>query len=162
LPNPLFCANLSVVRYQKVGFILCGFLLFTSCVDADNKPQSKLAMKDIFIAADGGTVTLSVECAVTDSERAKGLMWRSVMNDGEGMLFVYDRDLQMSFWMKNTLIPLSIAFVSSRGEILEIRDMEPQDTRPVRSQRSCRYALEVPRGWFARAGIQPGDMVTGL
>jgi uncharacterized membrane protein (UPF0127 family) len=64
--------------------------------------------------------------------------------------------------MKNTLIPLSIAFISSRGEILEIRDMEAQSTRSVKSERSCRYALETPQGWFARAGIQPGDTVSGL
>jgi uncharacterized membrane protein (UPF0127 family) len=142
--------------------MLCGFLLFISCVNADNRPQPKLTTKDLFIASSGGTITVSAEYAVTDNERAKGMMWRSVMNDGEGMLFVYDRDIQMSFWMKNTLIPLSIAFISSRGEILEILDMEPQDTRSVNSQRYCRYALEVPQGWFARAGVQQGDMITGL
>jgi uncharacterized membrane protein (UPF0127 family) len=150
------------VRYQKAWFMLCGFLLFISCVDADTKPQPRLMTKDIFIAASGGTVTVSAEYAVTDNERAKGMMWRSVMNDGEGMLFVYDRDIQMSFWMKNTQVPLSIAFISSRGEILEIFDMEPGETRPVTSQRHCRYALEVPQGWFVRAGIQPGNMITGL
>ncbi|MDR1470238.1 MAG: DUF192 domain-containing protein [Spirochaetaceae bacterium] len=142
--------------------MLCGFLLFISCVNADNRPQPRLTTKDIFIATGGGAVTVSAEFAVTDSERAKGMMRRSVMNDGEGMLFVYDRDIQMSFWMKNTLVPLSIAFISSRGEILEIRDMEPEDTRSVKSERYCRYALEVPRGWFARAGVQPGNIITGL
>jgi uncharacterized membrane protein (UPF0127 family) len=118
--------------------------------------------KDIFIATSGGMVTVSAEYAVTDGERAKGLMWRSGLNGGEGMLFVYDRDIMMSFWMKNTLIPLSIAFISSRGEILEIFDMVPQDTHPVKSQRHCRYALEVPQGWFAEAGVRAGDMITGL
>jgi uncharacterized membrane protein (UPF0127 family) len=142
--------------------MLCGFLLFISCVNADNRPQPRLTTKNIFITTSSGTVTVSAEYAVTDNERTKGMMWRSVMNDGEGMLFVYDRDLQLSFWMKNTLVPLSIAFISSRGEILEILNMDPQDTRSVKSQRYCRYALEVPQGWFARAGVQPGDMITGL
>jgi uncharacterized membrane protein (UPF0127 family) len=162
LPSARVYGSLSVVRHQKTGLVLWGFLLFISCVDADDKPQPRLTTKDIFIAASGGTVTVSAECAVTDGERAKGLMWRSVLNDGEGMLFVYDRDIQLSFWMKNTLLPLSIAFISSRGEILEILDMEPEDTRSVKSQRHCRYALEVPQGWFARVGIRPGDMITGL
>jgi uncharacterized membrane protein (UPF0127 family) len=114
------------------------------------------------ITGESGDVPLRAEVAKTESEQAKGLMFRTALNDGEGMLFVYDRDRQMSFWMKNTLIPLSIAFISSQGEILEIRDMEPQDTRPIQSERSCRYALETPQGWFAGAGISPGAMVDGL
>jgi uncharacterized membrane protein (UPF0127 family) len=150
------------MRRQKAGLMLCGFVLLISCVNADNKPQPKLMTKDLFIATSSGTVTVSAEYAVTDGERAKGLMWRSALSGGEGMLFVYDRDIMMSFWMKNTLLPLSIAFISSRGEILEILDMEPQNTRPVKSQRYCRYALEVPQGWFAATGIRPGDMITGL
>jgi uncharacterized membrane protein (UPF0127 family) len=144
------------MRYQSILWI---FLFVTSCVNAENKPQAELITKELAIST-GATV--SAEIAATDGERAKGLMWRTALNDGAGMLFVYDRDIQMSFWMKNTLIPLSIAFISSKGEILEIRDMEPQDTRPVRSERSCRYALEVPQGWFSRAGIRPGDTITGL
>jgi uncharacterized membrane protein (UPF0127 family) len=150
------------MRYKKAGGLLWIFLLFTSCVNAENKPQPKLATKELVIATDGGAVTVSAEVAVTDSERAKGMMWRTRMDDGEGMLFVYDRDIQMSFWMKNTLLPLSIAFISSRGEILEIYDMEPEDTHSVKSMRSSRYALEVPQGWFDRAGIRPGDLISGL
>jgi uncharacterized membrane protein (UPF0127 family) len=86
-------------------------------------------------------------------------MYRKTLADGRGMLFVFDRDQIMSFWMKNTLIPLSIAFISKDGRILEIRDMEPLDETSVRSGRSARYALEAPRGWFGRAGIKTGDMV---
>jgi uncharacterized membrane protein (UPF0127 family) len=144
------------MRYQSILWIL---LFVTSCVNAENRPQAALITKELAFST-GATV--SAEIAATDSERAKGLMWRTALNDGAGMLFVYDRDIQMSFWMKNTLIPLSIAFISSKGEILEIRNMEPQDTRPVRSERSCRYALEVPQGWFSRAGIRPGDTISGL
>jgi uncharacterized membrane protein (UPF0127 family) len=150
------------MRYKKVGSLLWIFLLCTSCVNAENRPQPRLAAKELVIATDGGTVTVLAEVAVTDNERAKGMMWRTGMKDGEGMLFVYDRDIQMSFWMKNTLLPLSIAFISSRGEILEVYDMEPGDTRSVKSERYCRYALEVPQGWFDRAGIRPGDLVSGL
>jgi uncharacterized membrane protein (UPF0127 family) len=147
------------MRYQSILWVL---LFFTSCVNAENKPQARLTTRELAIDTGGGVVPVLAEIAATDGERTNGLMWRTALNDGEGMLFVYDRDIPMSFWMKNTLIPLSIAFISRKGEILEIRDMEPQDTRPVRSERSCRYALEVPQGWFSKAGIRPGDTVSGL
>jgi uncharacterized membrane protein (UPF0127 family) len=86
-------------------------------------------------------------------------MYREKLPDGEGMIFVYERDQILSFWMKNTYIPLSIAFITSDGRIIEIKDMYPHDTNSVLSSRSARYALEVPQGWFLRAGVQIGDMV---
>jgi uncharacterized membrane protein (UPF0127 family) len=84
-------------------------------------------------------------------------MFRKKLEDGKGMLFVFDREQILSFWMRNTLIPLSIAYIRSDGSILEIRDMVPLDENSVRSSRSVRYALEAPRGWFDRAGIKPED-----
>jgi uncharacterized membrane protein (UPF0127 family) len=84
-------------------------------------------------------------------------MHRKKLPDGEGMLFVFERDEMLSFWMKNTLIPLSIAFIASDGRIMEIRNMEPGNLDPVRSSRSVRYALEVPQGWFDRVGLRAED-----
>jgi uncharacterized membrane protein (UPF0127 family) len=111
-------------------------------------------------AGESGTpVPLRAEIARTDAERAQGLMHRKNLPDGEGMLFVFDRDQILSFWMKDTLIPLSIAYISSDGRILEIHDMRPQDLSPIRSARSLRYALEVPQGWFSRIGAALGDRV---
>jgi uncharacterized membrane protein (UPF0127 family) len=104
-------------------------------------------------------VEITVEIAVTEAERAKGLMNRKKLPDGEGMMFVFERDQQLSFWMKNTVIPLSIAFIASDGRIVEIRDMQPLDLNSVKSSRSVRYALETPQGWFNRTGIKPGDVV---
>jgi uncharacterized membrane protein (UPF0127 family) len=89
-------------------------------------------------------------------------MFRTVLEDGKGMLFIFDHDEVLSFWMKNTLIPLSIAFITSDGKILEIRDMQPEELRSVASSRMVRYALEVPQGWFDRVGIEAGDDVSGL
>jgi len=109
--------------------------------------------------ANAGPVEITVELARTDEEKAQGLMHRKKLPDGEGMIFIYDRDQQMSFWMKNTLIPLSIAFIASDGRIIEIRDMQPLDLSSVRSSRSVRYALETPQGWFDRAGVQAGDVL---
>ncbi|MDR0998792.1 MAG: DUF192 domain-containing protein [Treponema sp.] len=102
-------------------------------------------------------VRLNVELALSEAEQTQGLMYRKSLDDGRGMLFVFDRDKLASFWMKNTLVPLSIAYIDSDGSILEIHDMRPEDLSLVRSSRSVRYALEVPQGWFDRAGVGPGD-----
>jgi uncharacterized membrane protein (UPF0127 family) len=104
-------------------------------------------------------VAITAELARTEEERTQGLMHRTHLADGRGMLFIFDRDQIMSFWMKNTHIPLSIAFIASDGRIIEIKDMQPHDLNPVVSSRSVRYALEVPQGWFDRAGVKPGDSV---
>jgi uncharacterized membrane protein (UPF0127 family) len=107
--------------------------------------------------AGGSPIRLQAEIARTEKERARGLMHRRTLPDGEGMLFVFERDQILSFWMKDTPLPLSIAFISYDGRILEIYDMKPRDLTPIYSSRSVRYALEVPQGWFERVGIAPGD-----
>ena len=117
----------------------------------------KFEKKELEIASSGGVVKIQAEIARSDAQLEQGLMYRKTLNDGEGMLFVFERDQPLSFWMKNTLIPLSIAYISSSGRILEIYDMEPGNLNPVKSSRSARYALEVPQGWFGRAGIGLGD-----
>ena len=86
-------------------------------------------------------------------------MGRESMDENHGMLFVYDRDSKKSFWMKNTKIPLSIAFIAADGTIREIYDMEPLSTRIVDSRYSVRYVLEVNQGAFERHGIKAGDKV---
>jgi len=108
---------------------------------------------------DSAPVEITVEIARTEQERAQGLMYRKKLPDGAGMIFIFERDEQLSFWMKNTVIPLSIAFIASDGRITEIKDMQPLDLNSVTSSRSVRYALETPQGWFNRAGIKPGDVV---
>jgi len=106
-----------------------------------------------------GKDVYTVEVARTPEERQKGLMNRETLGEFRGMLFVFDRDQQLSFWMKNTLIPLSIAYLSKDGTIREIYDMEPQSTRPVKSRYSVRYALELPQGAFERSGVSAGDRI---
>jgi uncharacterized membrane protein (UPF0127 family) len=97
------------------------------------------------------------EIASSPGQREQGLMHRKELKDGNGMIFVFERDEVLSFWMKDTLVPLSIAYIAQDGRILEIHDMQPGNLNPVRSSRSARYALEVPQGWFDRVGIVPGD-----
>lgn len=119
--------------------------------------SEKFKKTDIYIESRNGKVHITAEIAGTSAQRSQGLMNRKTLKDGEGMLFLFERDEVLSFWMKNTLIPLSIAYIASDGKILEIHDMTPGNLNPVVSGRSCRYALEVPRGWFSRAGIEIGD-----
>lgn len=123
--------------------------------------EKKLPIERLsFMAADGSIVELDAEIAITEEEQAKGLMWRTELDDGEGMLFWYAVDTRMHFWMKNTLIPLSIAFIDSEGRIREIFDMEPESRKTVSSSISMRYALEVPAGWFSRVNLSPGSTLT--
>jgi uncharacterized membrane protein (UPF0127 family) len=137
---------------------ILAFLFFSFCVCACT--HSKFTVKEITVEREGYIIaTIKAEIAVSVEERSLGLMYRKNLPDGEGMLFIYDKDQIMSFWMKNTNIPLSIAFIASDGKIIEIKDMYPHDENSVLSSRSVRYALEVPQGWFFRAGIIPGDIV---
>jgi uncharacterized membrane protein (UPF0127 family) len=136
-------------------FSLFTFLSFNAAC----APQ-KLKTTVLSIEREGITLAeITVEIAKTDEERATGLMHRKKLADGEGMIFVFDRDQQLSFWMKNTIIPLSIAFIASDGSIIEIKDMQPNDLSSVRSSRSVRYALEVPQGWFGRVNVHAGDHI---
>lgn len=97
-----------------------------------------------------------IEVARTPEQRQKGLMFRKNLKAGEGMLFVFPEDQYLSFWMKDTHIPLSIAFLAKDGEILQIEDLKPLSLRTVRSRRSARYALEVLQGTFRNLDVEPG------
>lgn len=131
---------------KKVLVYLCFIIFLFSC----GSESFELYVND---------KTINVEIADTTEERAKGLMNRKHLDENHGMLFVFDRDQLMSFWMKNTYVPLSIAFISSDGIIREIYDMKPLSEKPVKSEYYTRYALELPRGNFSRLGIKPGDHI---
>lgn len=107
---------------------------------------------------------LSIEVEVADepAERNQGLMYRESLDDDEGMLFVYPQLGARSFWMKNTSIPLSIAFMDETGRVLNIEDMRPLDPSSVRSNGEAMYALEMNQGWFVAHSVQRGSVVRGL
>ncbi len=109
-----------------------------------------------------GPRPVTVEVADDESERAVGLMYRTSMDADRGMLFVYPEALERRFWMKNTRIPLSIAFIGSDGVIVSIKDLKPMDTNQTPSGAPAQYALEMNLGWFSEHGVVPGDVVTGL
>jgi uncharacterized membrane protein (UPF0127 family) len=109
-----------------------------------------------------GEVTLDVEVVDTPGERRRGLMGRTTLPETAGMLFVYPEDSRARFWMKDTLLPLSIAFLSAEGRILAILDMEPCSADPCPlydAEVPYRMALEVNRGTFERIGADVGDLV---
>jgi len=103
-----------------------------------------------------------VEIAATPQTRALGLMNRFSLRTDHGMLFVFETPQPLAFYMKNTYVPLSIAFVDARGKILNIEDMRPLDESTHWSKGQALYAIEMRQGWFASKGIGAGDMVEGL
>jgi len=140
--------------------VLLGVTLFILCFSFVTCNSEKLPVKNIEVERDGQVIAVvKAEIAVSAEERAKGLMYRKSLKDGYGMFFVFEKDEVMSFWMKNTYIPLSIAFIAANGKIIDIKDMYPLDTNSVYSSRSVRYALETPQGWFLRAGVKEGDSI---
>jgi uncharacterized protein len=100
-----------------------------------------------------------IEVVRTEREKEKGLMFREKLGADEGMLFVYEKEGILSFWMKNTRIPLSIAFIDRKGKIVDIQDMEPFSLKGHLSRYPAQYALEMNQGWFQRNGIQVGETV---
>jgi len=106
-----------------------------------------------------GSQTLNIEMALSEDQRERGLMFRQSLGDGAGMLFVYSHPTELSFWMKNTFIPLSIGFFNDKKELIDIQDMEPvrsemqQDIPSYHSRGPAQYALEVNKGWFQKYKI---------
>ena len=109
-----------------------------------------------------GTHKITAEVATTPAQMQTGLMNRFSLKTDHGMLFAYERPEPLSFWMRNTYIALSIAFIGADGTILNIEDMQPQTDDPHWSKGAAQYALEMKKGWFAERGIVAGNRVEGL
>lgn len=104
-------------------------------------------------------IPVTVEVADTEEARHRGLMNRESLPEDRGMLFVYPEERRLSFWMRNTAIPLDIAFIDRSGRILDIQGMEPYDEETIASREPAMYALEMNRGWFEAHGVTAGDAV---
>ncbi|MVW70611.1 DUF192 domain-containing protein [Bordetella sp. 15P40C-2] len=109
-----------------------------------------------------GIHVIRAEVADTESTRRTGLMFRDALPDNDGMLFVFDAPEVQCFWMRNTPLPLSIAFIADDGTIVNIDDMAPQTDDTHCSAKPVRYALEMAQGWFDMRGVQAGQRITGL
>ena len=106
-----------------------------------------------------GGIEIRVEIADDADERQRGLMYRESLEENQGMLFVYPEQRTLGFWMKNTLIPLDIAYIDREGRIVDIQQMEPQTTATHDSAAPAMYALEMNQGWFEANGIRIGDLI---
>jgi uncharacterized membrane protein (UPF0127 family) len=127
-----------------------------SLAAAQDGPQ-KLAL----VRLTAGIHNINAELAATAGQREIGLMFRPSMPPNEGMLFVFEQPGQQCFWMKNTLIPLSVAFLADDGSVVNVDDMKPQTLDAHCSARPVRYVLEMNVGWFAKRGIKAGSKVRG-
>lgn len=127
--------------------------LFASLAMAQGMPLIELT---------AGFHRIEAEVAATPQNRAQGLMHRKAMDNQRGMLFVFPDAATHCFWMKNTLIPLSIAFMDANGRIINITEMMPQSEENHCAAKPARYALEMNAGWFAQRGLKAGDVLGGV
>ncbi len=141
------------------ALLLATFLFSPFILSCQNKkfnlPEENLVIEK----SDGSKISVNAEVAVKAAERNYGYMKRKKIPEGTGMLFVFEQDQILSFWMKDTPTPLTIAYIDSFGRITDLLDMQPFDLSSIQSSRSVRFALEVPQGWYKKMGVSIGDKV---
>jgi uncharacterized protein len=114
------------------------------------------------VSLTAGMHVIRAEVAATEAERQQGLMYRERMGSNEGMVFMFGAPASVCMWMKNTYIPLSVAFIDEHGQIINIEDMLPQTTDSHCAKKPVHYALEMNQGWFRQKNIKPGSKIEGL
>lgn len=144
------------MKFFRVFLLLAGAVLsaFTHAQEA-----AQLDLPRVKITA--GMYLIDAQVALTPEQRATGLMFRKQMPQGEGMLFVFEQPAEQCFWMKNTVLPLTAAFVADDGTIVNLVDMKPLSTASHCSKRPVRFVLEMNQGWFEKKGIQAGAKLRG-
>jgi uncharacterized membrane protein (UPF0127 family) len=139
------------LRIAAVAMVLAGTSAF-----AQDVPQQLPSIR-----LSSGMHVLQVQVAQTPDQQAAGLMFRKTMGTNEGMLFIFDEPRQQCFWMKNTLLPLSVAFIADDGGVVNIDDMKPQTLDSHCSTKPVRFVLEMNVGWFDKRGIKAGSKFLG-
>ncbi len=146
-----------MIHIKKAAIFWACLLGLCSAAQArDEQPQS---LPTVQLSA--GIHTIKAMVADSAQERQMGLMYRREMGVNEGMLFVFEVPAKQCFWMKNTPLPLSAAFISDDGRIINIEDMAPETEDSHCSERPVRYVLEMHKGWFAKRGLKAGDKLGG-
>src|SRR5262252_8639251 len=135
---------------------LPALLLAAAAADAQAGPQKLPAIR-----LNAGIHNIQAEVAQTPEQRATGLMFRNELGPNDGMLFVFEEPGQQCFWMKNTLVPLSVAFIADDGKVVNLDDMKPRTLDSHCSTKPVRYVLEMNEGWFRKRGIKPGARLQG-
>jgi uncharacterized membrane protein (UPF0127 family) len=145
------------ILLRRIVTLLLGVAL-TGSSYAQSGPQPPLPTARLT----AGMHIITAELATTPQSRTVGMMFREKTPPNHGMLFVFEYKGQQCFWMRNTPLPLSIAFIEDDGAILQINDMAPKNETLHCSQRPVRFALEMEQGWFARKGLAAGSKIGGL
>jgi len=135
---------------------LVAFVGLAPTTQAQTGPQKLPAIR-----LNAGIHNISAEVAQTPEQRATGLMFRTDLGPNDGMLFVFEEPAQQCFWMKNTLVPLSVAFVGDDGKVVNVDEMKPRTLDSHCSEKPVRYVLEMNEGWFRKRGIKPGSKLQG-
>ena len=144
-------------RALSMRFVVAFAMAFSAGLAiAQDGPQSLPKIK-----LTAGMHVLNVEVAQTPQEHQIGLMFRKTMPTNDGMIFIFDRPGQQCFWMKNTLLPLSVAFIADDGTIVNLDDMKAQTLDSHCSAKEVRFVLEMNDGWFAKRGIKAGSKLAG-
>ncbi|MFM2083412.1 MAG: hypothetical protein RLY95_230 [Pseudomonadota bacterium] len=134
------------------------FLVIASFVSYAQTPQTHLQRAVLSL----GMFQIDAQIAQTPEERQIGLMFRAQMPQAEGMIFIFEEPSKQCFWMKNTILPLTAAFIADDGTILNLADMKPQTTETHCSAKPVRFVLEMNQGWFAKKGIKAGSKLKGV
>lgn len=154
--------NPAVISFGKAGKGLLHVLAIaalSSSLWASAQDGPQLNLQRIKLTA--GMYLIDAQVALTPEQRQIGLMFRKDMPQQEGMIFVFEQATPQCFWMKNTLLPLTAAFVADDGTIVNLADMKPQTTDSHCSAKPVRYVLEMNKGWFAKKGIKAGSKLVG-
>ena len=136
----------------------CAFALSAALLTLSAHAQNRLPVTELT----AGFHRIEAEVAVDQASQAKGLMHRRSMPANHGMLFVFPRTNHHCMWMRNTLLPLSVAFLDAQGKIINIEDMQPETEDNHCAASPARYALEMNIGWFTAKGIKPGFQIGGI
>jgi uncharacterized membrane protein (UPF0127 family) len=137
--------------------ILTTLMLGSAIASAQETPQTTLQRAALSV----GIHQIDTQLATTPEQREIGLMYRKEMPQHEGMLFIFENPSRLCFWMKNTLIPLTAAFIADDGTIVNLENMKPQTTESHCATKPVRYVLEMNQGWFGKKGVKPGAKISG-
>lgn len=166
LPNPAVPSSVwwhASRRLATTLLTVCSLSMFVRLVNAESSTTEANADSGLPMAQlQAGIHRIRAEVAATETSRERGLMWRQDLARNSGMLFVFNQPGRYCFWMKNTLIPLSIAFLDDDGHIVTLAEMEAGSEEPHCPSQTVRYALEMNKGWFVERGLTRGASVTGL
>jgi uncharacterized membrane protein (UPF0127 family) len=151
--------GISPVAGRSVASALVALLALASATGVSAQEANPTLQRTTLTA---GIHRISAEVADSPQSRQRGLMMRQRLGPNEGMLFVFEDAAVHCFWMKNTPLPLSIAFIDDQGTVVNVADMAPRSEDSHCPRKPIRYALEMEQGWFGQKGVGPGDRIGGL